>query len=76
MTKEEIITEMSTSLEATIKECLKHPELLQQFRRLRSKPERLTVRGRQRDAEKEAKEFFDFIRDYIWQPVFYPSVTP
>lgn len=70
MKKERLIESMAASLKTTIEECLKHPELLEQYRRLHPRKEYLTAKKRQQAFEKEAKEFFDFIRDYIWLPVY------
>ncbi len=57
------------TLEETIKECLKHPELLQQFNRLHPIKIYATKKKNEQQFEKRAFEFFDFIRDYIWKPV-------
>jgi len=71
-------------LETCIREALNQPELLEQFDRLnethlskrRSPLEQMIdeATGYPGFSEKEMRHFFDFVRDYVWKPLNFPSL--
>ena len=61
------------TLEETIKECLKQPELLEQYTRLNPPKEYLTVKKREAEFERHIFAYYNFIRDYIWLPLLNPK---
>lgn len=61
--------EIIISLEKTIEECLKNPELLEQYERLNPRKIYLLKKKNIEYHEKYMHKYFDFIRDYIWKPI-------
>ena len=75
MTLQTDYPELEESLKATINTCLGTPDFMKEYRRLTkarlgtgSGIEIMIDKATGYD-EKEAKDLFDFIRDYIWLPV-------
>ena len=66
---------MFISFEETLEECLKTPELLKEYRRLtgarlgNGSTIEMMIDKSTGYHDKEWKDFFDFVRDYIWMPV-------
>jgi len=57
------------TLEETIKECLKNPELLKEYKRLNPRKIYLTKKKNDAEFERYMIGYFDFIRDYIHTPL-------
>ncbi len=66
--------ELQISFEECVKECLKNPELLEQYTRLNPPKEYLHNKRRKQEHERHILGFYSFIRDYIWLPVITKSL--